>query len=349
MVDLDRSTALAAAFERALGAMLPRGWRATLTSRDSGSSPKRDADLVLTSPAGDETSACVEIKSRAEPSEVVRLVPWLRRCDAAILVAPAIGARARGILTEAGISWMEPDGDCRIAIGSLFIERLGRPKPRREANESGTRFVADLFSGAALRVVRRLLIDPDRAWNLAEMAWETGLTRGFVSRTFKTLARDAFIQRARGATRLSDRDALLAAWVAAPPPTTPIVERVALAGSAEAVLRAIGDASDLGRYAVTAEAAADRLAPFARFGRVEVYVEDAAAWDSALGLTAVPRGGNMVLLTKPDRGVFDGAEERDGLTLVSRPQLYVDLMRRGGAAAEAAAFLRERGELWPQQ
>ena len=40
--------------------------------------------------------------------------------------------------------------------------------------------------------------------------------------------------------------------------------------------------------------------------------------------------------------------ERDGFWLTSRPQLYVDLVRRGGAAAEAAAFLRERGELWPR-
>jgi hypothetical protein len=49
-----------------------------------------------------------------------------------------------------------------------------------------------------------------------------------------------------------------------------------------------------------------------------------------------------------DTGVFDGSFQRDGVLLTSRPQLYVDLVRRGGAAAEAAAFMRERGELWPQ-
>ena len=49
-----------------------------------------------------------------------------------------------------------------------------------------------------------------------------------------------------------------------------------------------------------------------------------------------------------DRGVFDGSITCDGLTLVSRPQLYIDLKRRGGASAEGAAFLRERGELWPR-
>ncbi len=76
-------------------------------------------------------------------------------------------------------------------------------------------------------------------------------------------------------------------------------------------------------------------------------MEDVQAWDARLGLTPVPRGGNVVLLTPADAGVFDGTLARDGVVLVSRPQLYIDLMRRGGAAAEAAAFLRERGELWP--
>ncbi len=101
-------------------------------------------------------------------------------------------------------------------------------------------------------------------------------------------------------------------------------------------------------YAITAEAAADKVAPFARFSRVEMYVQDVAGWDRALGLTSVPRGGNLVLITPEDAGVFDGSFERDGVQLTSRPQLYVDLVRRGGAAAEAASFMRERGELWPQ-
>ena len=68
--------------------------------------------------------------------------------------------------------------------------------------------------------------------------------------------------------------------------------------------------------------------------------------DRALSLTPVPRGGNVVLIRPVDRGVFDGVFERDGLSLASRPQLYVDLVRRGGAAAEAAAFIRERSVLW---
>ena len=76
-----------------------------------------------------------------------------------------------------------------------------------------------------------------------------------------------------------------------------------------------------------------------------MYVDDLPGWDRSLGLATVPRGGNLVLIKPFEAGVFDGAFGRDGLRLVSRLQLYVDLMRRGGAAAYAAASIRERGEL----
>lgn len=346
MVELSTERELVQALEGALIQTLPAGWRMELDSDKRVGDARVDAFLELASPGGETIRACVEYKARAEPADVMRLVPWLQECGSAILVAPAIGSRARDILSKAGISWMEPGGDCRIALGSLFIERLGRAKRRRSNGAQDTRYVADLFSGGALRVVRWLLISPDRSWKLTDLSERTGLTVAFVSRVFKTLARDAYLDRERGASRLRDRDALLDSWAAAPPPRDAAFERVDTSRGPEGLLRALPSFTPRESYALTAEAAADKLAPFARFTRVEMYVQDVMQWDRALSLAPVPRGGNVVLITPMDRGVFDGSFERDGVTLTSRPQLYVDLIRRGGAAAEAAAFMRERGELW---
>lgn len=348
MVQVRPETELQQGFHEALTGVLPAGWQMSLRSEDRASDVRVDAYLDLTSPGGERIEACVEFKARAEPAEVVRLVPWLQQCGSAVLVTPELGSRSREILNEAGISWLEPDGDCRIALGSLFIERLTRGSRRRKAGAPDTRYVADLFSGGPLRVVRCLLIEPQRPWTLEDMAECAGLTLGFVSRVFKTLARDAYMDRARGDNRVRDRDALLDAWASAPGPKDDVSERVATVSSTENLVQLIRGASVQPDYAITAEAAADRIAPFARYSRVEMYVDDIAGWDRSLGLTAVPRGGNVVLIKPSDLGVFDGAFERDGLRLVSRPQLYVDLVRRGGAAADAAAFMRERGELWPQ-
>lgn len=348
MVNLQPGSHLSRAFEEALRSVLPPDWGMSLGLDGESADSGVDAYLNLTPPTGDRIQACVEFKTRAEPSEVVRLVPWLKDCGPAILVAPTIGARAREILTSGGISWMEPDGDCRIALGGLFIERLGRSRPRKPAGAKDTRYVSDLFSGGALRVVRWLLIEPDRPWSLADMAERTWLTQGFASRTFKTLARDAYLDRRPGANRVADRDALLEAWAAAPPPADEVSERVATVSSVEAIVRMLREQPAPANYALTAEAAAQKLAPLARYSRVELYCDDVFGWDEKLGLVAVPRGGNLILIRPVDRGVFDGSFDRDGVTMVSRPQLYVDLKRRGSAASEGAAFLRERGELWPR-
>ena len=345
MVEVRKERDLGRALETALERMLPRGWRATIrpTEAQEGGTA---AILDIASPTGDRSHARVEFKSRAEPADVSRQLSWLQQRGAALLVAPGISARTRAILNDGGINWLEPDGDCRIAIGGLFIERSLGGGRRREPGAAETRFVADLFAGGALRIVRWLLIEPERSWTLTDMASRAGLTIGFVSRTFKTLARDAYVERARGSTRLLDRDVLLDAWATAPLPAEVRLQRVSLADGPSAVLRGLRELEATGRYAITAEAAAEQIAPHARFSRVEVYVGDEEPWDRALGLTPVPRGGNVVLIRPVDRGVFDGAFERDGLSLVSRPQLYVDLLRRGGAAAEAAAFFRERSVLW---
>jgi hypothetical protein len=347
MVHVPSAVDLRGAFVEALARMLPSGWEVTIEAGAGALDPSIDVAIGLIAPTGERVRASVEMKPRAEPAEVTRLVPWLQQRGPSILVAPTISPRTRSILTAAGISWMEPEGDCRISLGGLFVERLTRAPRRREAGTSGTRFVADLFSGGALRVLRWLLLEPERAWSIDAMAQRASLTPGFVSRTFKTLARDAYLDRSRGASRLRDRDALLEAWAAAPAPQDTAFGRVATVDGPEAFLASMRAMTAPGRYAITAEGAADRLAPFARFSRIEMYVDDVVAWDLALGLTSVPRGGNVVLIEPAEGGVFDGSFERGGVMLVGRPQVYVDLVRRGGAAAEAAAFLRDRGELWP--
>lgn len=259
MVEVKDEQGVRRALETALARILPRGWRATLqpaATQDGGVG--RVLDLV--GPTGDRCRAHVEFRTRAEPADVYRQLPWLQQFGAALLVAPRISPRTRGILTDGGISGLEPDGDCRIAIGGLFIERSLGGRGRREPGAAETRFVADLFSGGALRIVRWLLIEPERSWTLTDMASRAGLTIGFVSRTFKTLARDAYVERERGSTRLLDRDALLDGWVAAPAPADVPLERVSLADGPSAVLRRVRELEAASPYAITVEAAAEQIA-----------------------------------------------------------------------------------------
>lgn len=328
------------ALQRDLSDLTPAGWSAILRALPAVDTA--DARLTFKSPDGERTEFAVEIKSRLEPSQVALRPDSQKPTKNWLIVAPVIGSRTRELLDRGGTSWLEPGGDCRIVAGGLLVvrERRARKMAMSSPGASQTRFVRNIFGGAALRVVRWLLIEPDRAWTIADMSVAAKVTIGFVSRTFATLERDSYVVRRRGETRLINYDDLLDSWTEAAQPVQETFEGVSLAKPGE-VLQVI---ADLGRsaYALTAEAAAEQLAPFARFSKVELYVQDFDRWRRDLKLTPVPVGANVRLIVSDDRGVFDGSHERHGLRLVSLPQLYVDLQRREGAGSEAAAFLRQR-------
>ena len=364
MVNPTTEAALLDELQEVLQEVLPPDWRWRLRTQDRPS--EADALLDLTDPSGASTQLRVDLKSRLFPSELVRQLRWYGERGPWLVAAPVVGPRARQLLADEGISWIElGTRECLIAFGTLRIERLparrgsvritGVGAVRAPAatvrgtgtvSEPGRRYVADLFSGKALRIVRWLLIDPDRDWTLDEMVSAASASPGFVSRTFATLERDAYMQRERRANRVRDADGLLAAWAAAPAPADRAESRVSLLPSPQAVLGVIRKLPQAPRYALTAEAAAEQVAPFARFSRVEMYVDETGPWERALDLTPVPRGGNVDLIVPADAGVFDASSRIRELSLVSRPQLYVDLQRRAGPASEAADFLRDRGAIW---
>ena len=74
-----------------------------------------------------------------------------------------------------------------------------------------------------------------------------------------------------------------------------------------------------------------------------VYARDIAdATFSDLSLKAVKSGGNLLLFTPYDDGVFYGSSRVDDIQVVSKIQLYLDLQGFRGRGEEAAAMLFER-------
>jgi len=216
------------------------------------------------------------------------------------------------------------------------------------------RFVSEAFAGEALRIVRKLLLDPSREWRVKDMTEATGVSKGWVSRVFATLERDAYLSGPpRGPRRLVDPEGLLEGWAEAEPPPQPEIRAVTTDSPRR--LRERLATLPAGSYALTGDAAAELVAPFARVSQTELYLDpDLASVDETLktlGARETTRGANIVLLPAEDSGVLDGGEAVDSpqgpIEIVSRPQLYVDLRRRGGPSREAAEFLKELEAIWP--
>jgi hypothetical protein len=356
----------------ALQELVPSGWRVEAEAAERDADRRVDGVIRLTDAAGERIRLLIEAKGRATPgalsswaATVADRAPWL-------LVAPELSDRSKDVLRQAGINWIDTAGSVSLRLPRVFVE-IDSPEGRRKqeglaavgrslvmpyfVNESDTsRFVSDPFAGEALRIVRRLLADPTREWRVTEMADAARVTKGWVSRVFATLERDAYLLGPpRGPRRLVDPQGLLDAWAESPAPSQPEI-RAVTTESLERLRRRIAELPPEA-YAVTADAAADLVAPFARVSLIELYINpELLRVDEALKTLRAretSRGANVVLLPVADSDVIEGGESlaapNGSMQIVSRPQLYVDLHRRGGASREAAAFLKERGAIWPPE
>jgi hypothetical protein len=98
-------------------------------------------------------------------------------------------------------------------------------------------------------------------------------------------------------------------------------------------------------YALTTYQAENLVQHYLFPSRIDLYIkkEDADKWHEAVTAEGLVGKGNLRLLIT-DEHVFYGAFKRQNLTVVSIPQLIVDLFEEGGVCTEAAEKLINKVE-----
>jgi hypothetical protein len=98
-------------------------------------------------------------------------------------------------------------------------------------------------------------------------------------------------------------------------------------------------------YALTTYQAENLVQHYLFPSRTDLYIkaEDAEEWHNKLTAEGLVGKGNLRLLVA-DAHVFYGTFKRQGLTVVSIPQLIVDLLEEGGVCTEAAEKLIQKVE-----
>lgn len=97
------------------------------------------------------------------------------------------------------------------------------------------------------------------------------------------------------------------------------------------------------RYALTTYQAENLVQHYLFPSRIDLYVreKDGGRWHEFIARDGLVGKGNVRLLLA-DSHVFYGSFERQGLKVVSLPQLIVDLFDEGGVCVEAAEKLLEK-------
>ena len=304
-------------------------------------------DLVLDLTAGGEPwRLAIEVKSTGEPrilrGAIQQLQAFLgtRPRQYAVLAAPYLGPAAQAVCREASMGYVDLAGNCRLVFDRVFIERRGFPNPRVER-----RPLRSIFATRASQVLRVLLEEPGRAWQVQQLAREAQVSLGLAFKVKRRLLDLEYARSTGEGIQLAKPEDLLRDWgMAAPPRTRRQLDCYAAGEPADVEARLRESCSAQGvRFALTAFSGAARVAPFTRYTRSTAYVDaDLATTAESLGWKAVPTGANVSLLAPPDPGVWYGLRSVGDDPVVSDVQLYLDLAGSKGRGEEAATFILEQ-------
>jgi len=278
------------------------------------------------------------IQSQPLPPETVRLV-----------YAPVISPRVAEIALKYNVSHLDQAGNCHLAnsAAGLLISRNGL----RQDFALKERTTAGLFAPKASRIVRVMLQQPQRGWQVSELAAhpEVQVSAGLASKVKQSLVHQGYAEVRDRWLYLRHSLDLLQAWNLAY--SGPAMERqYFLRGEVQQIEDRVAAwcRENAKRYALARFSAAWRLAAEVRYSVATLYVdslvhreERLASFCNATGAKLVPSGANLVLLAPYDRSVFAGSVGE--LNRSTSPlQTYLDLQQMGGRAEEAAEAIFEK-------
>ncbi|MEE9416670.1 MAG: hypothetical protein V3V01_15405 [Acidimicrobiales bacterium] len=280
----------------------------------------------------------VELKERAPyPGEVPSMAPLLdclAEVGAPLLLVPYVSESLGRVLSEAGWSWIDAEGNTDISERGIRIQRRVSTSP--PAKKNGT----ELPTGAGSWSIIRSLISDGFAESATETASRAGVSQPRASQILAQLTETGFVKREARSRWIGNQDLLLDAfldqysgpggstsWFYSLGTPTVVVEKAALSGSPSHA-----------PVAVSGDVAADRIAPWRTPTHATLYSAEPID-ASKLGLVAAKGAddANVEIIIPADGSVFVESEETEKLLLVQPTQVIWDLLRLGGTDREEAA------------
>lgn len=276
------------------------------------------------------------LKTRAALFELQSLINAYRTGSGyGIIVAPYISDRSAQLCEEARAGYVDFAGNCRIAFDGIFISKRGAPNPFAEKRD-----LRSLYSAKAERVLRVLLNNPRRRWQVQAMAKEAQVSLGQASNVKKLLEEREWAKAGKDGFGLLEPEALLKEWAQqyrfARNEVQSFYSIKPVAEIEDALARDTSSAPS--KLAFTQFSGAARFAPIVKYQRVSAYVSgDIGALADRVGLKATTSGANVTLISPYDEGVFYGGRDNS----VSPVQCYLDVRAASGRGQEAAEALMQ--------
>ncbi len=294
-------------------------------------------------------SFVLEWKSSGSPGNVAAAIRTLERAKHSfphevipLLAVPYMGEAAQELCARAELPWLDLSGNARIIVPGIFYQNLGNPNRFRRAGRPES-----AFGPKGARITRRLLMEPAKPLMQRTLAAITGLNEGHTSRIVGKLLEAGLVHRGEDGIRVTDPNALLAAWREDYRFDRHHVIRGHIAArGGDQLTQAISEILSRTEepYAATALPAAWLWTRYAGFRLSTLYLSTLPSTElkEELSFREEARGANTWLVVPNDEGVFDGVELVDGIRCVHPVQAFIDLKDHPERASEAAEELRRR-------
>lgn len=265
-----------------------------------------------------------------------------------VFIAPFLTESTRELCFHQGVSYLDFEGNARMAFDSVYLEIVSPHRP-----SSPRREYRSLFKGRSAKVLRVLLSFPDRSWKLTELAQESRVSIGHVSNVQSSLLDREWANRNDKGLLLTSPRALLDAWSKAYERPLAAERRfyTTLHGSIfeEALRELFISTKETARLAMASFSAAQWISPFGRTATQYFYADEDRVdlLKGFLRLSSPSKGENIVVWIPKDRDVYFGStEQASGICCTSALQTYLDLMQGGERGREAADHLRTTTLSW---
>ena len=312
---------------------------------------KRRADIVIR--AGDVTHV-VEVKAQrlTNAAAARQIVEYARRLPAGthlLLVAGTTTEEARRLLEEQGIGVIDTQGNMRVDFPGLFLWTEGRrpPAPRKGRKEPPVK-----LTGKAGVAAQALLREPQRKWQVHDLAEAASISVGLAHRVLRRLERENLVEAVgagpKRTRRVENPTALLDLW--AEEMRDRGVEQLRAfrlardpRAQAKTLSRALTEAKI--EHAVTGPAAAGRLAPFITAIPVtDIWVTDTVPLNdvaAAASADAVHEGHNIMLRQAAGDAPLAFRTKADDIWIADPFRLFYDLRQDPRRGREQADRLRK--------
>ena len=312
---------------------------------------KRHPDIVIR--AGDVTHV-VEVKAQrltnaAAARQIVEYAQHLPKGTHLLLVARTTTEEARRLLEEHGIGIIDTQGNMRLKFPGLFLWTEGRLPP---ATREGQKEPPVKLTGKAGIAAQALLREPQREWQVHDLATAADISVGLAHRVLARLERENLVEVGgagpKRTRRVKNPTALLDLW-AEEMRDRGVKQLRAFRltrdprAQAHTLSRALTEAKI--EHAVTGPAGAARLAPFITAIPVTdiwvmetVPLQDVAA---AAHAEVVQEGQNIMLRQAPGDAPLAFRTKVDDIWTADSFRLFHDLRQDPRRGREQADQLRK--------